>query len=128
MLTDNVSCRVDSFYYSGGRGSGVDLASLPRVDFVLTSMSTACELQMFSCRPGKGGENYYDPSSDSGCVGVCYRGYGGGGGGLLVDGRGPTPPHSTWGSQYDGQGYGGGGSANFNNLAEKSGVVMISYN
>ena len=81
---------------------------------------------MFSCRPGKGGENYYDPSSDSGCAGVCHRGYGGGGGGLLVDGRGPGYP--TWGSQYDGQGYGGGGGANFNNLAEKSGVVIISYN
>ena len=59
----------------GGRGSGQDI-------------STTIHLQQFSLTPGRGGQK----------IGM----YGGGGGGIMVDGSGPQD------TVYIGQGYGGG--------------------
>ena len=55
-----------------------------------------------------------------GDAGEAYRNYGGGGGGVLVDGEGPN-------GGYVGEGYGGGGGAS-NNGDGNPGVILISYN
>ena len=60
--------------YPGGRGSGLDISTI--------------QLQQFSLTPGRGGVHLF----------------GGGGGGIMVDGSGPQA------SENAGQGYGGGGA------------------
>jgi len=65
----------DGVYYPGGQGSRLDIRQIALRDFELT--------------PGAGGEH--------------RSGYGGGGGGVLVNGLAPAA------DQYNGQGYGGGG-------------------
>jgi len=73
----------------GGKGSGLDVGTLNMTRFVLT--------------PGKGGTHY------SGS-------FGGGGGGILVNGEKPE------GNQYYGEGFGGGSYASYTGL---SGCVLI---
>ena len=66
---------------AGGKGSGLDLASLDMTRFLLT--------------PGQAGYG--------------FNNYGGGGGGILVNGKRPTgDDHSS--GQVRGEGFGGGGA------------------
>ena len=78
---------------SGGAGSGLDISSI--------------HLQQFSLTPGVRGKEHA-PYGDR---------YGGGGGGVLVDGTGPQE------TSGDGQGYGGGGGGYTNNMG--SGLVLL---
>ena len=66
-------------------------------------------MDKFKLSPGQGGMAY---RQSNGYV------FGGGGGGILVDGAGPTT------NGYAGQGYGAGGGGN-NNLNGLSGIVLI---
>lgn len=72
---DNSHPHGDTNGHLGGRGSGQDI-------------STTIHLQQFSLTPGRGGQR--------------NGRYGGGGGGIMVDGSGPQD------TVYNGQGYGGG--------------------
>ena len=71
----------DGSYGTGGAGSGEDISLYTFTAWTIT--------------PGAGGNYYYYDGN--------YH-YGGGGGGVLVDGVGPEA------SEYQGQGFGGGGS------------------
>ena len=75
----------------GGSGTGEDIR-----EYVFTA---------WTLTPGAGGIHYED-----GC-------YGGGGGGVMVDGAGPDT------DQYTGQGFGGGGSGRGTNGLE--GLVLL---
>ena len=75
----------------GGKGSGQDI-------------SITIHLQQFSLTPGRGGQR-------------SYYGYGGGGGGIMVDGSGPQD------TVYNGQGYGGGQSRYSGNPG--TGLVLL---
>ena len=70
-------------FYDGGHGTGDDVTAYKMDNFVLT--------------PGAGGKYYYNFTISN------YR-YGGGGGGVLVNGDGPQRY-----SDIQGEGYGGGG-------------------
>ena len=76
----------------GGRGSGQDI-------------STTIHLQQFSLTPGRGGQK----------IGI----YGGGGGGIMVDGSGPQD------KVYNGQGYGGGEGGYGGNGNPEPGLVLL---
>merc|ERR1711874_31013 len=81
---------------NGGKGTGEKLSSFPMESFILT--------------PGVGGQHYSN--------------YGGGGGGVLVDGAGPA----EW-DVNQGQGYGGGGCY-YNSQGDRvqiglSGVILM---
>eukprot|EP00092_Neocalanus_flemingeri_P010623 GFUD01011445.1.p1 GENE.GFUD01011445.1~~GFUD01011445.1.p1 ORF type:complete len:425 (+),score=118.58 GFUD01011445.1:49-1275(+) len=73
-----------------GKGSGLDLGKVTMENFILT--------------PGEGG------------AGVYYEIFGGGGGGVLVNGKSPGV------DQYKGQGFGGGGNYKYQGY---SGCVLI---
>ena len=72
-----------------GHGSGNDLSKY--------------RLDNWKLSPGEGGQGWVDPTSDPAEPYWC----GGGGGGVLINGRGPERE-----SKSIGQGYGGGGATN----------------
>ena len=78
---------------AGGAGSGQDISAYIFRSWTLT--------------PGAGGKPCYSN----------FCSYGGGGGGILVNGAGPD-----WGNNHQGQGYGGGGSGESGGL---QGVVLF---
>ena len=71
----------DSDSYMGGKGSGLDIRTLNITRFILS--------------PGKAGTQYGNT-------------YGGGGGGILVNGEKPGGGNEHWG-----EGFGGGGGAGY---------------
>ena len=77
----------DQDEYEPGHGTGEDILAYKMENFVLT--------------PGAGG-NYYDYEQ--------YEHWGGGGGGVLINGDGPMRD-----SDYQGEGYGGGGCGHRSN-------------
>ena len=85
----NGSDGEDSDSYMGGKGSGLDIRTLNITRFILS--------------PGK--------------AGTAYVGYGGGGGGILVNGEKPVN-----GDFHYGEGFGGGGYLRGNGLP---GCVLV---
>ena len=96
---------ISSFgsYCRAGKGSGLLLEDIPVNSFTLTSVDTrpVYEFALFLYRPGAPGKG--------------TQVNGGGGGGILVDGKGPTQYKAR-----DGEGYGAGGGTH--------GFVILDYN
>ena len=87
-----------------GHGSGENLANYKLDNWKLT--------------PGEGGKGWNDPTGDPAEPYRC----GGGGGGVLINGRGPERE-----SKAVGQGYGGGGAYNGTGIRGLPGVVLIEF-
>ena len=81
-----------SYSYPGGSGTWEDI--------------TAYQLTEFTLSPGQGGQSYQGS-------------FGGGGGGVLVGGTGPSR------SQYQGEGYGGGGAYDGSTWSGLPGVILV---